>query len=167
MKIAIVIHTNTGRTLRVAQATRDLLEAKGHEVDLTGLRTTGTASPGFLPGANNFSIKNPPDLSDCDAVIVGGPIWAFKASPVIMRYLVEDVTKLKGKFALSFVTLWNFGAKRALAKMDEELATAGGDILESEAIAGMFDFDKKIDGAAKSICDKICAAFESSLKKDN
>jgi len=158
MNIGIVIHTGSGHTLKFAQAIRDKLVSLGHEADLTGLRTLGTVTAGLLPLARvNFTIKNPPELQDFDAVLVGGPVWSFKASPVIMRYLIEDVQNLKGKRALSFVTMIGFGGARALRMMNGELEAAGADVLEGEAVKSFFMPNAlKLEGPAERICGRIC-----------
>jgi len=157
MNIGIVIHTSGGHTLKFAQAIRDKLVSSGHEVDLTGLRTRGTVTAGFLPiGRVNFTIKNPPELDEFDAVLVGGPVWWFKASPVIMRYLIEDVQNLKGKRALSFVTMGSTGGQRALRMMNEELEAAGADVLEGEALKYFIKPNElKLTEAVERICGRI------------
>ncbi|GBU21439.1 hypothetical protein R80B4_01330 [Fibrobacteres bacterium R8-0-B4] len=158
MNIAIVIHTAGGHTLKFAQAIRDNLVSLGHEVDLTGLRTVGAVTAGLLPLTRvNFTIKNPPELEEFDTVLVGGPVWFFKASPVIMRYLAEDVQNLKGKRALSFVTMGNIGGKRALRMMNEELEAAGADVLEGEALKYFIKADAlKLSEAVDRICGRVC-----------
>ncbi|MDR3012338.1 MAG: flavodoxin-like domain-containing protein [Chitinispirillales bacterium] len=158
MKIAIVIHTSTGHTLKFAQAIRDAIEAKnqGHEVDILGLRTIGTASPAFIPGGGRFTIKSPPEIDEYDAVLVGGPVWVFGPSPVVMQYIVEDIRTLKGKKALSFVTMWGFGGKRALRKMDNELEASGADMLEGEALVYFMKANvEKMKAAVGRICEKL------------
>jgi len=157
MKIAIVLHTNTGHTLNFAQAIRDALTARGHEVDLLGLRTIGAVSPtATIFGGSRFTIKSPPELDEFDAVLAGGPVWMFKASPVIMKYLSEDVRKLKGKKALSFVTMISAGGDRALRMMNEELEASGADVLEGEKLAYFFGTNaEKLAAAVERICERI------------
>jgi flavodoxin len=160
MNIGIVIHTSSGHTLKFAQAIRDKLVSSGHEVDLTGLRTTGMVTAGILPVRRvNFSIKNPPDLQEFDAVLVGAPVWGFKASPVIMRYLIENVQRLKGKRALSFVTMMGFGGDRALKMMNEELEAAGADVLEGEKLKYFFRPNLvRMGEAVERVCGRLCGA---------
>jgi len=158
MNIGMVIHTGGGHTLKFAQAIREKLVASGHEVDLTGLRTVGTVTTGMLSISRvNFTIKNPPELDDFDFVLMGGPVWGFKASPVIMRYLVEDVRNLKGKRALSFVTMLGLGGGRALRMMNEELEAAGAEVLEGEALPYFIKPNAaKLTEAVERICGRIC-----------
>jgi len=157
MNIGIVIHTVSGHTLTFAQAIRSKLVEKGHEVDLTGLRTTGSPRVGFLPGSGgNFTIKSPPELGGFDVVLIGAPVWGFRPSPVIMRYLVEDVKKLKGKKALAFVTMGGLGGKRSVEIMSQELEDAGADILEGEALPYFFKVnEEKLAAAVERICGRI------------
>jgi flavodoxin len=159
MNIAIVIHTNSGHTLKFAQAIREKLVALGHEVDLTGLRILGTVAPGLnlLPGTGGrFSIKSPPDVSGFDIVLVGGPVWMFKASPVIMRFLAEDLPVLKGKKALSFVTMGIKGGVRALRMMNVELEASGADVLEGEVLRYFMKVNEsQMTAAVERICERI------------
>ena len=92
MKIAIVIHTQSGHTAQFGRAIASKFNQNGHECDVLPLRTTGQVSP----GSRKFSIKNPPDIYNYDAALFGGPVWAFSASPVIMSYLSE-LKNLKSK----------------------------------------------------------------------
>jgi len=159
MNAGIVIHTSSGHTLTFARAIEEKLKEKGHQVEILYLRTTGRVTPS---GSSNFSIKNPPALDEFDTVLVGGPVWAFKASPVIMKFLVEDVQTLKAKKALSFVTMglpFKFtGGDRALRMMNEQLEAAGADVSEGEKLLYMFKTDKeKMYGAAERICERLGA----------
>jgi len=166
MNIAIVIHTSSGHTLKFAQAIRDKLVSLGHEADLTGLRTVGAVTAGLLPLTRvNFTIKNPPELEGFDTVLVGGPVWGFKASPVIMRYLAEDVQNLKGKRALSFVTMSMAGGGKALRMMNGELEAAGAEVLEGEAVKSLFMPNAlKLSAPADRICERVCGSVEAAAK---
>jgi len=161
MKVGIVLHTVSGHTLKFAQAIRAKLQEKGHEVDLSGLKVIGTPRVGFLPGGGGrFSIKSPPELHEFDVVLIGAPVWGFKPSPVIMKYLQEDVQKLKGKKALSFVTMGKFGGKRSIEMMNAELEAAGADILEGEALEWFFRV--KADRLAEAV-ERICKRINESV----
>ncbi len=153
MKIAIVIHTSSGHTLAFARAIESKLISKGHEVDIIGLRTIGTVTPS---SRSKFELKSPPEMDEYDAVMVGGPVWAFKASPVIMKYLAQ-VKNIKGKKAYTFVTMglpFKFtGGDRAIRMMTEELEASGADVLGGEALQYLFKTDqKKLDAAVERIC---------------
>jgi flavodoxin len=158
MKIGIVIHTVSGHTLKFAQAIRDKLVERNHEVDLMGLRVIGSPRVGFLPGGGSgrFSIKSPPELGEFDAVLIGAPVWGFKPSPVILQYLAEDLKSLNRKKAIPFVTFGGIGGKRALAILDDELQSLGADVLEGEALVHMFKFNaEKFNAAVDRICERL------------
>jgi len=157
MNVGIVVHTTSGHTLAFARAIEEILKQKGHEVEILYLRTVGRVTP---TGSGNFSIKNPPPLDEFDTVLFGGPVWAFKASPVIMKFLVEEVKQLKNKKALSFVTMglpFKFtGGDRALRMMDEQLEASGADVIAGEKLLYFLKNDKeKMVAAAQRICDKL------------
>jgi flavodoxin len=158
MNIAIVIHTSSGHTLKFAQAIREQLASRGHTADILGLRAIGKVAPNLFFGGGNFTIKSPPELDEYDAALFGGPVWAFKASPVVMKYLNEDVKSLKGKKALSFVTYMCAGAGNALRMMDGELEAAGADVLEGERLTYFLKADGgKMLAAAERICGRLAA----------
>jgi len=157
MNVGIVIHTTSGHTLAFARAIEEILKQKGHEVEILYLRTVGRVTP---TGSGNFSIKNPPELDEFNTVLFGGPVWAFKASPVIMKFLADEVKSLKNKKALSFVTMglpFKFtGGDRALRMMDEQLEASGADVVEGEKLLYFFKTDKeKMVAAAQRICDRL------------
>ncbi|MFP4162829.1 MAG: flavodoxin family protein [Chitinispirillaceae bacterium] len=156
MKIGIVVHTSSGHTLTFARAVESKLKSRGHQVDVLGLRTIGAVTPG---SRSKFELKSPPELDEYDLVMVGGPVWAFKASPVIMKFLAQ-VKSLKGKKALSFVTMglpFKFtGGERAIRMMNEELEASGADVLSGEMLHYMFKTDqKKLEEAVERICSAV------------
>ena len=99
MKIGIVIHSQSGATANVAKKLDAALTARGHDVDTTLLRTAGRVKP----RNTSFEIRNAPPAEPFDAIVVGGPVWAFTISPVILKY-AKGLGKLTGKKALCFVT---------------------------------------------------------------
>ncbi|MFP4014377.1 MAG: flavodoxin family protein [Chitinispirillaceae bacterium] len=156
MKIGIVVHTSSGHTLAFARAIESKLKSHGHEVEIIGLRTIGAVSPG---ARSKFEVKNPPEVNEFEVVLVGGPVWAFKASPVVMKYL-SQVGSLKGKKALPFVTMglpFRFtGGERALRMMGEELEMSGADVLPGVMLHYMFKADqKKMDEAVERVCSAV------------
>lgn len=157
MKAAIVIHSQSGHTVVLAKAIAELLRKAGHEVDIELLRVRGKATP----GARNFEIRNSPDVSPYDVLLVGGPVWGFSASPVIMRFLGE-LTSIKGKRAAPFVTMGfphrALGGARALKKMTESLELSGAEVMEGEAVFYFFRRNQeRIDAAAQRICERLTA----------
>lgn len=156
MKIGIVVHTSSGHTLAFARAIEAKLKSNGHEVEILGLRTIGAVSPG---SRSKFELKNPPELDAFEFLLIGGPVWAFKASPVVMKYLAQT-GNLKGKKALPFVTMglpFRFtGGERALRMMSEELEMSGADVLPGVMLHYMFKVDQnKLDKAVERVSSAI------------
>jgi NAD(P)H dehydrogenase (quinone) len=133
MKIGIIIHSQSGATAKVARALSTALTAQGHEVDTTLLRTVGKVAP----RSSSFEIKNAPVLDEFDTVILGGPVWAFAISSVIIKY-ARQLGKLSGKKVLCFVVkglpfYWT-GGNQALRTLEGELALSNAIPLKGEII---------------------------------
>jgi flavodoxin len=163
MKIGIIVHSQSGHTAAFARAIAAKLGELGHEVDTVLLMTTGLSRP----GSRRFTITNAPDdaeLSQFDAVLIGGPVWGFKASPVIMRYLASiGPGILKKKRTLAFVTMgfpWKaLGASRALFTMARKLDVLDTVPLPGEALCYAFGRcpAKPLDAAVSRIAARIAS----------
>jgi NAD(P)H dehydrogenase (quinone) len=145
MHLGIIIHSQSGHTATVAKAIAEKFRQNGHEVDIKLLMTTGMAKP----GSKKFSICNAPEQEEIDgyeAILFGGPVWAFRSSPVIQDFLTW-LKKLNGKKVLSFVTHGlpskSFGATRAIAAMNGELEASGGTVLQGEMLHYFFGINRK------------------------
>jgi flavodoxin len=161
MKIGIIVHSQSGHTAAFAKAIAAKCSERGHDVDTILLMTTGLSRPSSL----RFTISNAPgdaELAQFDRVLVGGPVWAFKASPVIMKYL-SSIGALKGKKALAFVTMgfpWKaLGASRALYSMSKKLELSDAEALPGEAVRYLFGKSnkKQLDAAVERICARIAS----------
>ena len=158
MNIGIIIHSQSGHTAALAKAIAGKFRQNNHEVTIKSLQTSGLTKP----GSRHFSISNTPDeeeMEGFDIILFGGPVWAFKASPVIMEYL-RWLKKLNGKKALSFVTMGfpykSLGGTRALRSMNEEIKASGGTILPGEILHYFFGFNKlKLQEAVESIYKNV------------
>lgn len=144
MHLGIIIHSQSGHTASVARAIAEKFRGRGHEVDLKLLLTSGMSKP----GSRNFSICNAPEdeeIASFDALLVGGPVWGFRASPVIREFLTW-LKKLEGKKALAFVTHglpWpTLGANQAIHAMNEDLRASGATVLPGEALHYFFGIRK-------------------------
>jgi flavodoxin len=157
MKLIIVVHTQSGHTGECARAVAERFRNAGHDVDISMLRTVGAVSP----RSTKFDLKNPPEINEYDGVIFGAPVWAFTASPVIMKYL-GGLKNMKGKKALNFVTKglpfnWT-GGTQALKAMDNEVETTNGTVLQGEIVRFGIKADKeKMKALADSIFSKFTA----------
>ncbi|MBN1604557.1 MAG: hypothetical protein JW915_23310 [Chitinispirillaceae bacterium] len=152
MKVAIILHTQSGRTSELARKIAEVFRNASHEVDIYMLRTVGNVTP----RSTKFEIKNSPVLTDEDWVIFAAPVWAFKASPVIMKYFAT-LKNLKGKKVMNIVTKslpfdWT-GGTQALASMNSETETSNGDTLQGIIVQSYIKIsaDKQTEVANKAL----------------
>ena len=75
------------------------------------------------------------DVTDSDLIVIGTPVWAFRAAPSI-NAAVEALTGCEGKTAVLFATC-GAQAKETLPHLAEALSSKGVNV------AGEFVFDKK------------------------
>lgn len=133
MKLNIILHTQSGRTGELCRKIAEVFRNAGHDTDISMLRTVGQVTA----RSSRFEIKNAPEISDEDWLIFAGPVWAFKASPVIMKYL-GSIKNLKGKKVINVVTKslpypWT-GGTQALAAMNSEVDISNGTVLQGEIL---------------------------------
>lgn len=155
MKIGIIFHSKTGTTLGFAHLIGGTLREEGHQVELVDLQTDAPVNFGSVRSTPPFKVTNLPDGSSYDALLVGGPVWAFSASPVIYA-AVKELKNIKSKKVLSFVTMGlplpGMGGKQAIALLDKELTAAGAIVLPGVIIPKMFhNFQKLMAEAAQKI----------------
>jgi flavodoxin len=81
MNVGIFVHSQSGYTAKVAQLLGAAFKKRGDDTDTILLRTAGKVAP----RSTSFEIRNPPEIDGYDVVILGGPVWAFAASPGIMK----------------------------------------------------------------------------------
>lgn len=154
MNVCIIVHSQSGYTAKVAQLLGAAFKKRGDDTDTILLRTSGKVAP----GSASFEIRNPPDIDRYDVVVLGGPVWAFAASPVIMKYL-RKTGRLTGKKVLCFVTkglpfLWT-GGTQALNSMQKELELSGAAVLPGEIIWAPAH---RSEAKLKPFIDRIVAA---------
>jgi flavodoxin len=158
MHIGIIVHSQSGHTAGVAKAIAEKFREKGHDVDIKLLLTTGMTRP----GSKRFTICNAPDeeeIAGFEAILFGGPVWGFKASPVIVEFLTW-LKKLNGKKVLSFVTHafpWNsLGGNQAITAMNEDLKASGGEVMPGEILQYFFGINKeKLEAALDRMVKNI------------
>ena len=99
MNIGIVVHSQTGHTLSLAEILKERLLAAGHAVTLEQVETSGRAKP----GAADVQLKNKPGIDPYDALVLGCPVWGGVMSSAMTGYL-EQVISLQGKRVACMVT---------------------------------------------------------------
>ncbi len=159
MKIAIIYHSLTGNTQRMAKLIESKLVKAGHEVIATQLQTDIPLKTGTIRQPMTFNITNLPDVSSFDAVIAGGPVWGFGPSPVIYKALT-NMKGLKGKKLLPFITMGfpfaGFGGKASITHMSNAAKSNGAIVLNGIIIPKMFhNFEQLMENGAENCVNII------------
>jgi flavodoxin len=156
MKFGIFVHSQSGHSSALGLAITQKLRERGHEVDIQLIQPAGRVRPRM----KRVELKEDvPDMSAYDAVLFGGPIWAFSPSPVVCAF-INGIPGLKGKKALCFTTS-GFptplsGAKGALNKIAGRLDDLDATVLEGETFFwGLWCDKKKMQKAVERICDRM------------
>ena len=115
MKIGIVVHSQTGHTLGIAQAIEKALKEETLTADIK-MVVAKSKKPWkeSQPGLSEI-----PDPKPYDVLILGAPVWGFRLSLVMTEYLYS-VRPLNPETLIIFSTgarhKW-FGGIRAMKKM--------------------------------------------------
>jgi flavodoxin len=155
MNIVVIYHTKTGSTRKFAELIVKNLSDRQHTVELIELRAEGEVQP----HAGNVNIVNLPDCSSYDAVLIGGPVWGFTATPVVIASL-KQMRGLSGKKVLPFVTmgfpLRLMGGKKTVALMGKLLVDAGAEVMPGVIVPKMcHNFHDLIEKESARIAGKF------------
>jgi multimeric flavodoxin WrbA len=161
MKIIILFHSQSGTTLEFAERIASKLKEGNHTVQLTQLQTNPTITSGSVRHTKSFTITNLPDIKDYDLILLGGPVWAFSASPIAVAAL-DRLGDLSGKKVLPFLTQGlhpSLGGKRAIALLGKMAAKAGATVLPGKIVSKLFfnykaSFEDKATEIARLITTK-------------
>lgn len=133
MKIGIVLYSQTGNTLGVAEKLMSALTAKGHTVDLLKLQTVGEAQPG-----KPTQFESLPDITPYDAYVFAAPVQAFSLCLPMKDYL-KTLPALDDKKAACFVTKHLkspiLGGNSAIKAMRKGLESKGATVGENAIIS--------------------------------
>ncbi len=155
MKIGIIVHSMTGTTLKFGQLIANGLIKNGHTVDLIELKTDIPVDGGSVRGPKKFKITNIPDCKGYGAILIGGPVWAFSASPVIIS-CIEELNDISDKKILPFVTMgfpfYSMGGNQAIKLMSKKIISKGAQVLPGKIIPKLFhDYNKLMKIAVEEI----------------
>ena len=153
MNIGIIVYSQTGHTLEVAEKLKDRLIAEGHSVNLEQITVVG----GRTPQTKEFELGTQPEIGSYDAIVFGSAVEAFSLSQVLSRYF-NNLGSLQGKNAACLVTQqfpypW-MGGNRAIRQMTQICQSKGASI----QAAGVVNW-------AKSRRDKTMSAAVARLSK--
>ncbi len=130
MKIGIIVYSQTGNTLSVAEKVKAKLEARGHAVVIEKVELA--AAPTMKDPHVNITVA--PDASKYDAVIFGAPVQAFRLCAAMQAYM-DQLGTLDGKKVACFITkglkgAWT-GGNGALKALKTFCESRGGQAVAS------------------------------------
>ncbi len=133
----------------------DALMQTGHTVNSVGLETEKPVIKARAATTQDISFLDLPDAGDYDLVLLGGPVWAFGPSPVIMAAIAQ-IQGLLGKQALPFATMGFpfkcLGGNAALKSMSRELATKGAQVMPGKVCSHILrNLEREIELAVEEI----------------
>ena len=115
MNIGLIVYSQTGNTLSVAQKLEQALTKKGHSATLERIEVEGDVTPG-----QPVQFKTLPSTEQYDALVFGSPVQAFSLCQAMVEYL-KQVAPLEGKRVAGLITQafpypW-LGGNRAVRQM--------------------------------------------------
>jgi len=155
MKTLLLIHSQTGTTLRFAQTIADKLKAKGASVDIVQLQADPPLAVGTVMPRKEFAFTNLPEVKKYDTVLAGGPIWGFTITPAALD-AVRQLGDLHGKQFLPIITMgfpFEFmGGRQGVAALARLAAAQGAEVLPGQIITQMFRHaNMQMQAAAEAI----------------
>ncbi len=158
MNIQLVICSHSGNTLKLGEMVGDKLMEAGHQVNLTQLASDPPLDERKPVSTKDIRITNQPDVSSADIVLIGGPVWAFRPYPLLLKAMADLSPKLKGRKVLPFVThafpfAWMNG-NSSVNTLRKLASKAGAQVLPGVVLsrAAKRDMTRYQEAA-----DKICA----------
>jgi len=92
MNIGIIVYSQTGNTLQVANRVKERLIGEGHSVVLEQVTVVG----GRTPKTKEFELEAKPNVENYDAIVFASYVEAFSLCAVMARYL-KGIGSLEGK----------------------------------------------------------------------
>lgn len=136
MTYLVVYYTRTHKTQQVAEEI-----AKIEDANLLRIydKTKRSGAIGYIKGAfdamrNKDTIIEHDDINidDYDTIYIGGPVWASKPAPAILKFIKDN--DFKGHNIVTFTTMMSSGEDPTLKIMNDEVKSHGGNIIKSFAI---------------------------------
>lgn len=149
MKIGLIVYSETGNTLSVAQKLEQALKTAGHSVTLAKIEADRDQKTGAV------TLKSKPDISTYDAVIFASPVQAFSLAKGMGMYL-SQISSLTGKKTACFITKqlkanW-MGGTKAIRQISAACKEKGADICTSGIVHwGSDTRDAQIDEVIRKL----------------
>ena len=125
MKIGLIVYSQTGNTLQVANQLLEALSAAKQDVQLEQI--TAVMDNPTVPG--KATLTNAPDPNQYDMLCFAAPVQAFSLCAVMKTYLAQ-MPSLAGKQVVCFVTQQlkypGLGGNHAIRQMTAAITQKGG-----------------------------------------
>lgn len=132
MDVCILVHSDTGNTLSVAQKLQEKLQQAGHAATIERI-----AAVGGERNPKKMQLERFPHIDDYDALVLAGPVQAFGLSPV-MKLCLSRLPSLHEKKVVCFVTQLSpfpwMGGNNAIGQMEKLCLSKKGKVLETGII---------------------------------
>lgn len=126
MNIGILVYSYTGNTLLVAERIKEQIEKEGNQADIHRI----TCVDGKPSGNKAMVLKDVPDVSKYDKLIIGAPINAFSLCNAMKLYFKES--KISASQVNCFVTQQFksafFGGNRGIRQISKFVTEQGAKI---------------------------------------
>jgi len=146
VKIGLIVYSQTGNTLQVANRLLAALQEAGHDAALAQI-TAQTSGEG--PSAQ-VQLTGAPDPAAYDLIYFAAPVQAFSLCAVMKTYLAQVSAGLEGKRIACFATqqlpkAW-MGGNRAIRQMRAAVERLGGTVAHTGIIHwGRADREQQIE----------------------
>lgn len=154
MKIGIVVYSQTGNTLSVAQKLRDKLMALGHGAAIERITLAGDPKD-----AKDIRFNTLPALDGYDALVFAAPVQAFQLCAVMKDYLPKMPLLLGRKSAVLVTKHWTSawtGANGAMKAIAAAIGEKGGKLCGQGFVGWK---SKQRDQEVEMLTDKLAGAF--------
>lgn len=137
MKIAIVVNSITGNSLLVAEKLKNIFDSMNHDTEIKRIAPT-CKEPVAGNDLKNIVLKDIPDLSPFDLVVLGAPVHAFSISAVIKEY-VSKADSIKGKKVMLYVTMAFpikfLGGNHAISQLKKSCEDKGAKVIKTVIVS--------------------------------
>ncbi|MFO8034546.1 MAG: NAD(P)H-dependent oxidoreductase [Candidatus Bipolaricaulota bacterium] len=154
MNVGLIIHSQTGNTLSVAQKLEQKLLESSHSVTVERLQPVAEVRP----RAKEVEFESLPEIDAYDALVFGAPVHAFSLSPAMQAYLGK-LPSLKGKPVACLVTqffpfAW-MGGNRAVRQMRKACEAKGARFCGS----GIVHWSRNREHRSAEVVDRLSSCF--------
>ncbi len=155
MNIGLIVYSDTGNTLSVAEKLTEQLKANGHKAILHRL----AQKAGYRPGQTLTGFVELPPLDRYEALVFAAPVNAFSLCLPMKDYFGKVGTLGGRRTALLVTEFFPFawmGGKQAVAWMRRTCAEKGGDVRAGAIVNwARADRARRIESAVNEIAGSL------------